>query len=33
MIAELRECAEIIAQTDVRMQKLHKAIRAAPENG
>ena len=33
MIAELRECAEIIAQTDVRMQKQHKAIRAAPENG
>lgn len=33
IIAELRECAETIAQTDVRMQRLHKAVFAAPEDG
>ncbi|HWR23512.1 MAG TPA: GTP pyrophosphokinase family protein [Feifaniaceae bacterium] len=28
IITELRECADIIAQTDARMQKLHRAARA-----
>lgn len=33
VIAELRECAETIAQTDLRMQKLHEAVSTAYGDG
>ena len=33
ILTELRECSEIIAQTDVRMQRLHKIVFAAPGSG